>query len=154
MGRVKIEIDKSALVAVINKLESAKKFDNRSQLFNAVSEEMNISASLVMLRIKEFNIELKTPVGKRGRAKGTVISDSQKKAMQEGRKNKAKIIVNVDSLRKNFPENYTGLLNKLETGSLAAAIKAKCLDCTNFQTVEIKNCQCVACPLFSFRPYV
>ena len=37
--------------------------------------------------------------------------------------------------------------------SLAAAVKSKCLDCSCWQSVEIKNCQCVACPLFEVRPY-
>lgn len=153
MARTKIEIDKSDLVAVINRLESVNKFNNRSQLLKAVADEMNISTGLVMLRIKEFSIEPKTPIGKRGRAKGSVISDSQKKAMQEGRK-KAKVAINVSEVRRNFPDSYNGLINKLETGSLKAAIKAKCLDCCNFDVKEIKNCQCVACPLYSFRPYV
>lgn len=35
----------------------------------------------------------------------------------------------------------------------AAAIKAKCLDCCNWQRVEITACPVDDCPLYSYRPY-
>jgi hypothetical protein len=31
------------------------------------------------------------------------------------------------------------------------AIRQKCLDCSNWQTLEIRLCQVPLCPLFSFR---
>jgi hypothetical protein len=37
--------------------------------------------------------------------------------------------------------------------SRAAAIKAKCLDCTNFQRVEVADCLVETCPLWPYRPY-
>jgi hypothetical protein len=37
--------------------------------------------------------------------------------------------------------------------SKALAVKAKCLDCCCWDTVEIKNCQAVTCPLWRVRPY-
>lgn len=40
------------------------------------------------------------------------------------------------------------------TCSPRAAIKAKCLECSCFQRVEIANCAVLACPLWLFRPYV
>jgi hypothetical protein len=39
------------------------------------------------------------------------------------------------------------------TPSKALAVKAKCLDCCCWETVEIKNCQTVTCPLWRVRPY-
>lgn len=33
------------------------------------------------------------------------------------------------------------------------AIKAKCLDCTNFDRKEIAECQIDACPLWTMRPF-
>jgi len=152
MPRTKVEIDKSELVAVINRLETSSKFNTRTDLSNAIAKELNISPAVVLLRIKEFNIEPKTPKGKRGRQKGTSLTEEQKKAMQAGR-SKSKTAINVENLRKYFPKSRSGLIDKIEKGSLTAAVKAKCLDCCSFDTNEIKNCACVSCPLFEFRPY-
>ena len=38
-------------------------------------------------------------------------------------------------------------------GSLRNAIKAKCLDCTAYQRVEITNCGAIYCPLWIYRPF-
>ena len=39
------------------------------------------------------------------------------------------------------------------TCSPRKAIKAKCLECTNFAPAEITACSSSLCPLFAFRPY-
>ncbi len=31
------------------------------------------------------------------------------------------------------------------------AIRAKCLECSNYQPSEVKNCEIIECPLFTFR---
>lgn len=41
----------------------------------------------------------------------------------------------------------------LKGKSNAACIKAKCLDCCNWQRVEVQNCPCNECPLWPRRPY-
>ena len=33
------------------------------------------------------------------------------------------------------------------------AIKAKCLDCSAYQRLEVKNCTVTLCPLYKYRPY-
>lgn len=152
MGRTKIQIDKSEFISKIKELESNQKFSNRNDLANAVSEHMNITPAVVLLRIKEFDVQLQTPKGKRGRQPGTKLSAEHKQAMSNGRSSK-RVIGNIKELRKEFPESRQGLLDKVEKGSLSAAIKAMCLSCTQYQTVEIKNCSCESCPLHSFRPY-
>lgn len=38
--------------------------------------------------------------------------------------------------------------------SALGAIKAKCLDCTNEQPIEITECPVTVCPLWKYRPYV
>lgn len=54
------------------------------------------------------------------------------------------------------PEMSKGVLAHayLATCSPRAAIKAKCLDCCNFDREEVRNCAVEACPLHSFRPYL
>jgi hypothetical protein len=38
-------------------------------------------------------------------------------------------------------------------GSLTAAVKLMCLDCSGWVKPEIRDCVIVECPLFPFRPY-
>lgn len=42
---------------------------------------------------------------------------------------------------------------KAYSGSLRAAITAKCLECTNCDTKAIRKCRSTACPLLNVRPY-
>lgn len=37
--------------------------------------------------------------------------------------------------------------------SLRKSINAKCFDCSNRQTEEVKNCSVTSCPLWLVRPY-
>ena len=37
--------------------------------------------------------------------------------------------------------------------SKAAALKAKCLDCVNWQRAEVTACEAETCPLHPYRPY-
>ena len=82
---------------------------------------------------------------------------------------------NVTASQENFKENYTNTpLHKQATKkditkipplyqqnystamlgrSRTAAIKAKCLDCCNWQRVEISYCPVKTCPLYPYRPY-
>jgi len=55
---------------------------------------------------------------------------------------------------KGIPKVYQQNYNKaIEGRSRTAAIRAKCLDCTNWQRVEIADCLVETCPLFPYRPY-
>jgi hypothetical protein len=52
------------------------------------------------------------------------------------------------------PPLYRGVLERaFAGGSRAAAIKAKCLTCTNFDRSEITHCRVETCPLWVVRPY-
>lgn len=52
------------------------------------------------------------------------------------------------------PSAYRATLERAyRENSPAAAIKAKCLDCTLFQREEIRLCSVKTCPLWRFRPY-
>ena len=56
-------------------------------------------------------------------------------------------------LRAATPARQQGLVDKIEAGSLRAAINLKCWDCTCFQLAEIRYCTVTACALHSVRPY-
>lgn len=162
MGRTKIAIDKSELLQAIRTVESAAKFTTRQALAETIAasdwaknfQPKPITAAVVLLRIQQFGLgsEIATPKGKRGRAKGTILSTEQKAAMRAGRGQNFQCS-NIGQLRKEFPESRQGLLNKVERGSLRATINAYCLQCSNFQSDEIRNCSVTGCALYSIRPY-
>lgn len=53
-----------------------------------------------------------------------------------------------------IPESYKLNYRKAVMGlSRASAVKAKCLDCTNWQRNEITLCVAEDCPLWVWRPY-
>lgn len=56
----------------------------------------------------------------------------------------------VKALRESFQLTF---LRAYSGRSKAAALKAKCIDCSNFQRDEVKNCTAYTCPLWEFRPY-
>jgi hypothetical protein len=51
------------------------------------------------------------------------------------------------------PARYRRLVDKVEDGSLQAAIDLKCLDCSDYQVAEVRHCTVTGCPLYSVRPY-
>lgn len=58
----------------------------------------------------------------------------------------------------NIPDLHNGAYRKvwkraIEKRSLAAAVKAKCLDCCCWVAAEIKDCRVPGCPLYELRPY-
>ena len=67
--------------------------------------------------------------------------------MHSGQK-QATFLVNVPTLWKStIKRAFDG------QGSPRQAIKAKCLDCSNFQREEVKECPVFLCPLWPWRPF-
>lgn len=165
-GRKAIEVTPLELQTAISLLEGGTSFANRSLLWEAVEDSewakkqspRPLTGPTAMLMAKKHNLTINTPMGQRGRQKGCgPIPNAGRKARN--------LPDNVASaLRKTFPLSMTTandrpfkaigkIVNKVISGSLKAAVKLKCLDCTNIQPVEIRNCECIDCPLWSFRPY-
>ena len=171
MARKTVPVDRDALVAAIAHVEGKDGYSGgKTEMCKAAAEQYNkvvnpskpITHSVVYLRIEEFKIPIKTKAKKRGRGK---MTDEQKAAMQAGRaaskgKTKAQKFAadpvaqrNFQLLRDRTPERFHPVIDKVEEGSRTAAVKLACLECSNFQTVEIRECPCEQCPLFMFRPY-
>lgn len=56
--------------------------------------------------------------------------------------------------RADIPKIYRKTYDTAMQGkSRTAGVKAKCLDCTNWQKEEIKKCTVSDCPLYPYRPY-
>lgn len=90
-----------------------------------------------------------------------------RKSSQEGKKEAQKqwevdkadfIRKNSDHLRNYFlglPDLYKKIWWRCFTAksSKPGAIKAKCLDCSAYQKLEVANCRVFTCPLHKYRPY-
>jgi hypothetical protein len=55
--------------------------------------------------------------------------------------------------RRRFPKMALPIIDQEEQGSLPAAIKLMCLDCSNFVRQEVRDCVISWCPLYPHRPY-
>jgi len=55
---------------------------------------------------------------------------------------------------KDMPSIYRSTYRKATRGkSLRAAINSQCLECCQWQRVEVRDCTALACPLYAVRPY-
>lgn len=175
MARVSFAVNRSLLEDCIREVENKQTFSTQLKLHKAVENLYNskakikgITFSIVMLRIKEWNIQIKTQKGKRGLAKGVPLSAERKQKMQDGRKENSKTKKLISSKKNEngsivpgnrfqyVPSNYHALQIKAET-SLAAAVKANCYACQAWTPREdginkVKECKVFACPMWTHRP--
>lgn len=160
-----IKLERKLLEDVITKLEATNTYENRTALYKAVIDELvrshnysPFSATTIYLRVekdKTWTLPIKTPRGKRGgHLKGNPSALEEWKKTGESRQRKvddcAKLIAWAMATKNPI---YIKLAKAVKRGSLKAAIKLKCIDCSNFQKEEIKHCQCFDCALWPIRPY-
>lgn len=158
-GRKPIVINKAEFQQVVSQLESEQKFENRTQLWAAVEltswakaqQPRPLTGQVAMLKAKELDITIQTPVGKRGREKGCgPIPGGGRKRKEIPEKSMEKIL---GGMPKKDKEKYSKTIERYKNGSLKAAVKLKCLDCSNWQPGEVAQCQVEDCFLYSHRPY-
>ena len=55
----------------------------------------------------------------------------------------------------DIPDHFKHLFKKVWEGTTSrkARIKAKCVDCSCYQRVEVRKCTVKLCPLWPIRPY-
>jgi len=64
--------------------------------------------------------------------------------------NKARILARL----KEMPAIYRfGYIKAKKGKSIAAAVRAQCLECVCWQKEEVRLCSSPACPLFQYRPF-
>jgi len=169
MARTQKQVNRQRLAQAIADAEANGPLVNRSVLYASVAERYNVACgvkgneyitpSIVMLRINEWNMSIKTPVGKRGRPAGSKMPqklDSEGNPLPRAtRKSRKASPENLNAMKRGefSGDQYQGLLARIENGSLTARIKANCLSCAGFVREEVKNCQCVGCPLWDVRPF-
>ena len=174
MARTKKKIDEKLFRRVVKEVEEAEEFTNRSKLYEAVAKRYNnilrdikmsganteslvgkmfpeITTSIVLLRINELKINIKTKVGERGRPKGSVTYGEPVKRTPRAEKfqQNPKIVQSLKEIRKELwekPHWYT----RIAEGSLITAVKAHCFLCSGNSTAESRQCKMLSCPLWIF----
>jgi len=67
---------------------------------------------------------------------------------------RGKSIARIADRRSDMPKIYRANYDRAMAGnSLRAAINAQCLECVQWQRVEVRLCPSTPCPLWSYRPY-
>lgn len=151
-GRKKLSLTREELQAIVDMVE-ANRFPSLAAMWKAVAETewakslkpRALTAQVAMLRAKELGVVTKTQAGKIG--KGRPVGDKS-----ERRKFSLPVLVEQTASRET-PSKYHDLLKKAQAGSRKAALKLKCLECSNWQPSEVAYCPILGCPLWQFRPY-
>jgi len=175
MAKKSLFVDRGKFESAIKVAEQSGPLANRSKLYAVVAEIYNkgkaadaptLTPSVVYLRIGEYKIAVKTPLGKKGRGAMSVEQKQHQVALMQagrsgaGRVSKAEKFAKdpvaqsaFEDLKKRTPARFQPLVLKVIQGSRTAALKLKCLDCANYQPIEIKLCPCTDCSLWNFRSY-
>lgn len=158
-GKPSIFVDRSLLEKTIQTLEAAQSFSNRSQLFDAVVTDYNktagvpINSPIVYLRVKAWDISLKTPKGKPGRSGGNPTLGTAVRVPRSVKFQDESIKASVKELKRVTDTKHSGLIKRASGGSLRASITLKCLDCACEDKKSIRSCPILGCPLWPHRPY-
>lgn len=150
MGRASIVIKKEELEKEILCAETSQTFDNQSRLFeyicgtdwaktikDSLGRPKEIQPIHIYQRVKEFGIQLKTVAGKKGGAVKGVKRERKKRTIPT-------------TFLSSVPPEYKPLAEKVAAGSLKAAIKLKCLECSCYQVAEVRKCTVTNCALYPF----
>lgn len=157
MAKTAIQLDVKEFQEKLTEFEKANSFTSRSALWNAFAgtewaktrQPRPLSNQVARLKADEFGLTILTPVGERG--KGLV---GVKRTGRRGKAVPLDVLQNVtNTMTMTEQEGYKKTLEKYSKGSLKAAIKLKCLDCSCNQREEVRDCRVSNCALFPFRPY-
>jgi hypothetical protein len=160
MARTKLEINKAEFQKVVTDLEAAQTFENPSALWKAVEasdwakglQPRALTAAVAYVRAKELGVVVKTAPGKRGNPGVAIGGGVPRVRVPRSKKMKAFAETFV-KMRKATPKRYLPLVDKAEKGSAKACIKLKCLECSAWQSTEVKHCVIDHCPLYPIRPF-
>jgi hypothetical protein len=156
-GRKKIDVNSTQLQDQIRELERAQpdgKFPNRSALWSALeatewAKSRNprpLTGQVARVLAQHSGLTIATPVGQRGRQAGAP-------PIQGERKRRVISLDIVTDIKKRVPKEFHKVVDKAVGGSLKAVIKGVCLDCTNYQPAEVRNCELRGCIVWPFRPF-
>lgn len=164
-GRKPIVVNARELQEVITKCEQQMPngvFRTRQELWLAVCEtewakgqSRPLQPATAMLKAKELGVSIATPIGKRGREKGSARPMGAGGKKRAGMSDKAfKALVSEMPKEVRNAEYIKKILAKVkERRTTSLLVKLKCLECTNWQRSEVSSCEIEGCALWSIRPY-
>src|SRR5579885_1464653 len=128
MGRTAIVLDRDELQNAVNQAEATQTFGTLAELWRVVAKRLNtgLSHQSVALKAKQLGVTHKTVAGRLGGGK---------------RKSCPMPLPMADKLRKNFPPSLQTTVERAAKGSLRAAVKLHCLECSGGVRSEVANCQ-------------
>ncbi len=158
-GRTPTVINKVDFQAALTQLETTQQFRNRSELWAAFSQTeyaknhaiRPLQPQTAMMFADKENVSIITIKGRKGRlpGQGLVASGQRRKRIID-----SEYRINIlKDMPKDQQEKLVNVIDKACNGSMKAAVKLKCLDCTNYQKSEISGCTIVGCGLHPYRPY-
>lgn len=178
MGGPRIFVDENRFRATIAELENKTSFNSMYELQEAVANSeygssISITPANVYNYIRKWGIQLKTKAGKPGcglakvHTAGVVrIPRGEKwkedtKAQEwisDVRVHMKGLCTNITGVNKtSVDKQKLGRINKmcdkLESGSLKAAIALMCVSCCAGEIGEVKCCNITSCPLYQLRPW-
>jgi hypothetical protein len=166
-------VSASELQKAVSELEAGRTFPNRKALWSALAQtpwarERGLTPGGLKRRASRLGIQVRTPKARhrfrrplplqRGKedslqatsgSPGTSCGEIARGASEGQGKKRIPLPV----LRADAPPRYHHLVDRAEAGSLRAAVTLKCLDCSNWQTDEVRHCTVTDCPLYPVRPY-
>jgi len=180
--RTSIKVDQKLLCSAIEEAERDGPLGNLSELWKAAaiiynngagerSDLPEISFSVVASRAAQWKLAVKTKAGRRGLG---AMSEEHKAAMQAarsaGRTSKSEKFSSNSAIQESHLElercttqaakslgqradRWQPLVERIKQGSRSAAVKLMCLECSSYQTAEVRKCVCIQCPLWAFRPF-
>lgn len=161
-----ISVNRPELVKAIAKAEKYGPLPNLNCLWMkaagiynqefAIPGELNvITFSVVCLRTKEWSIPHLTLAGKKGRVGGfPTLNRGQRIPRREKFQKNPEAMSAFADMKSKAPTGYVELANRIATtGSKSLALKMVCLQCTNYQRAEIRDCNITHCVLWNFRPF-
>ena len=167
MAKKPIEVNRAALEQAIQDAENENQFSTLTALWQDVAKRYNaavnppkaLSPSVVYLRVREWKLSIKTKPGKRGgtgeHLRGANRAPRTSRATKFGKRKDGQMAFAAmrERLKDNDAERFLPLVDRIEKGSLTAAVKLHCLDCCAYQTPEVRRCSDPGCGMYLFRPY-
>jgi hypothetical protein len=156
---------------VVSDLESARVFPHRRALWSALAatqwaREQGLSPGALRQQARRLKVRVSTPPNPhRVRLR---IQEDRAEAVEPTQapdfgsepcppatsaRGTTKERVPLPVLRSYTPAKFQPLVDRIEDGSIRAAVKLKCLECSSYQVEEIRLCTVTGCPLHSVRPY-
>lgn len=156
--KTSIPVDINRLQKEIELAESTHTFNTQSELLEYIANTQwakttyrkPLTAAVLYLRCKDNNLIIKTPKGKRGRAAGIKTTRTSRAEKFVSNPNFSE---NINILKRNHP-NAVKSIERLAGGSMKAAVKVNCLNCSGGDKKLAAECNVLSCPLYLFNPFI